>query len=78
MRALILVAGAALALSACGKNEATDDTNTLDVNTIVVDNSADATMDMNAMTDANGMAMNDAHAMDMNVNDADANLANGM
>ena len=75
MRALILVAGAALALSACGKNDATDDTNTLDVNTVVVDNSADATMDMNAM-DANGM--NSAETMDMNMNDADTNLANGM
>ena len=75
MRALILVAGAALALSACGKNDATDDTNTLDVNTVVVDNSADATMDMNAM-DANGM--NSAESMDMNMNDADTNLTNGM
>ena len=76
MRALILVAGAALALSACGKNEAADDTNTLDVNTIVVDNGADASSDMNSMMDAN--AMNSAEAMDMNVNDADTNLVNGM
>ena len=76
MRALILVAGAARTLSACGSKEAADDTNTLDVNTIVVDNSADASMDMNSMMDAN--AMNSAEAMDMNVNDADTNLVNGM
>ena len=77
MRALILLAGAALTLSACGEKKA-DDANVIDANAIIVDNSADASMDMNAMTDANGMAMNDANAMDMNNSDADTNTANAM
>ena len=64
MRALILVAGAALAVSACSSNEAAD--NTMNVDNLAVDNlvvndttAIDATnMDMNA-TDAN-MSMNAA------------------
>ncbi len=76
MRALILLAGAALTLSACGETK-TEDANVIDANAIIVDNSA--SMDMNAMTDANGaMDMNHAEAMDMNTNDPDTNLANGM
>ena len=70
MRALILVAGAALAVSACSSNEAAD--NTMNVDNLAVDNlvvndttAIDATnMDMNA--DAS-MSMNaDANAVDAN------------
>jgi hypothetical protein len=59
MRALILVAGAALAVSACSKNEAAD--NTMNVDDTMTTNEVlanDTTMDANAV-DAN-MAMNAA------------------
>ena len=84
MRALILVAGAALAVSACsgGQNEA-NEVDTLAVNNLIVDENtamdmnmgADMNMDMNAMGNAttDNMMMND-----MTTNDADTNLANGM
>ena len=69
MRALILVAGAALAVSACSSNEAADNTMNVDENlaaeNIVVDN----TLDANMAADAN-MTMN---ATD---NAVDANTAN--
>jgi hypothetical protein len=76
MRALILVAGAALAVSACSSNESAD--NTMNVDTIEAENlvtndttAIDATtnMDANMATDMN---------MDMNATDAnvDANAAN--
>ncbi|HET7708997.1 MAG TPA: hypothetical protein VFK50_05610 [Sphingomicrobium sp.] len=71
MRALILVATAALAVSACSKNDAAENTANLDEMTtenVVVDNTMDANMTMNA--DAN-MDMN-ATNTDMN---ADANAA---
>ena len=77
MRALILVAGAALTLSACGGKADHEDANVIDANAVIVDNSMDANMDMNAMMDAN-MAMDNAAAVDMNTNDADTNTANGM
>jgi hypothetical protein len=60
MRALILVAGAALAVSARSSNEAAD--NTMNVDNLAVDNlvvnepAMDANMDMNAVTDANAAA----------------------
>ena len=74
MRALILVAGAALALSACSSNEAANNTmnvdeNLLAENVVANDTTAiDATtnMDANMAADAN-MAMNvDANAVDAN------------
>jgi hypothetical protein len=89
MRALILVAGAALALSACGGgNEAANS----EANAMAVDNlSMDANMTMDAnMMDMNTMGGADANmatngateanmmAQDMNTNAPDANLANGM
>ena len=70
MRALILVAGAALAVSACSSNDAADNTMNVDENlaaeNIVVDNTLDVNMDAN-------MSMN---ATDMNATadvNADAN-----
>lgn len=88
MRALILVAGAALALSACGGgNEAAN----TEANAMAIDNMS---MDANMTMDANMMDMNmggaDANmatngaveanmmAQDMNTNAPDTNLANGM
>ena len=56
MRALILVAGAALAVSACSSNEAADNTMNVDENlaaeNIVVDNTLDANMDANMTMNA--------------------------
>ena len=83
MRALILVAGAALAVSACSSNESAD--NTMNVDNLATDNlivndttTMDANMDMNAM-DAN-MTMNatDANATDANATDANAAGNNAM
>ena len=66
MRALILVAGAALAVSACSSNDAADNTMNVDENlaaeNIVTDNSMDANLDAN-------MSMN---ATDLNATDANA------
>ena len=84
MRALILAAGAALAVSACSSNEAAD--NTMNVDTIEAGNivandttGLDATtnMDANMAADAN-MTMNatDANMTDMNAtNNATTNNA---
>ena len=85
MRALILVAGAALAVSACsggGQSEG-NEVDTLAVNNLIVDENTAAgmnmggemNMDMNATGDAatQNMMMND-----MTTNDPDTNLANGM
>ena len=68
MRALILVAGAALAVAACSSNDSANNTMNVDENLTTTDMNAvdmNATMDMNA-TDAN-MTMNaDVNATDMN------------
>ena len=83
MRALILVAGAALAVSACSSNESADNTMNVDENlaaeNIVTDNltvdansvniTTDANMTMNA-TDANATANADANATDATANNA--------
>ena len=75
MRALILVAGAALAVSACSSNDTADNTMNVDENlaaeNIVIDNTLDANMDAN-------MTMNAENAADDANNAADAanNAAN--
>jgi hypothetical protein len=78
MRALILVAGAALAVAACSSNESANNTMNVDENLTTDLNATDMNMDMNAM-DAN-MTMNagDMNATDMNATDmnADATAAN--
>jgi hypothetical protein len=79
MRALILVAGAALTLSACGGNADHEDANVIDANAVIVDNSMDSNMDMNAMMDANhSMTMDNAASADTNAADADVNTVNAM
>jgi hypothetical protein len=84
MRALILVAAAALAVSACSKNEAAENTMNVD-ETLTTENvvandtmAVDAAngMDANMSMDANGM--NAMEATDMNTNAPDTNVANGM
>ena len=68
MRALILVAGATLAVSACSSNDTANNTMTEDVNLTTTDmNATDMNMDMNAV-DAN-MTMNADMNMDMNAAD---------
>jgi hypothetical protein len=83
---MILAAGAVLALSACGSNDEANQTD-LSVNNLVVEdlsNGSDTMMmnggDMNAMdmNSMNGAETANAVATDMNTNDPDTNLANGM
>ena len=84
MRALILVAAAALAVSACSKNEAAENTMNVD-ETLTTENvvandtmAVDAAngMDANMSMESNGL--NAAEATDLANNDADTNVANGM
>ena len=81
MRALILAAGAAVALAACsGGNEAQDD------NALAVENLEVGNVIMNDPAAMNGTAMDanmvgtttDVVANDLTTNDADTNLANGL
>ena len=82
MRALILVAGAALTLSACGGGGETAENNTLavetlDANNLVVTDPAA----MNGSLDANATGNADAAnlvAEDLTTNSPDTNLANGL
>ena len=74
MRALILVAGAALAVSACSSNESADntmnvdtieantivETNVVDANAVVDANVADANLSLDANVDSNAAAGNNA------------------
>jgi hypothetical protein len=80
MRALILAAGAALTLSACGagRDSANSDMNSIAAvdNTMIDQNAALGGMDGNVATNAeteNALMMND-----LTHNEADTNLANGM
>ena len=73
MRALILVATAALALSACSREEAADNTMNVD-DTLTTNEVIDNTADLNAV-DAN-LTMNDTTATDVNATDANATDAN--
>ncbi len=81
MRALILVAGAALAVSACSSNESADNTMNVDENlaaeNIVTDNLTVDANSVNVMTDAN-MTMNSDMNMDMNADMNAMNTTNAM
>jgi len=84
MRSIILIAGSMLALSACGSNN--EEANTLAVNNLVVEDLSNGSDTMTMNGDMNAMDMNamngsdtaNAMATDMNTNDPDTNLANGM
>lgn len=82
MRSIIIVAGAALALSACTSGEEAD-SNEMAVENLTVDNLVinDMGMDANMALDGN-MAMDpateNAVMNDLTSNDVDTNLANGM
>ena len=82
MRALILVATAALALSACNnagdaeENAAVNDA--LATENVVTDNLAVDANALNATDNATDNATANAVATDLTTNDADTNLANGM
>ena len=81
MRAILLIAGAALALSACGDRNEADEANTLAEENLALntdlnaDLNATGNLDGNAATDAN---LTNALIEDATTNDADTNLANGM
>lgn len=82
MRALFLVAGAALALSACGGGNEANEVDTLAVDNLVVDSNAMTsdmanmdTMDANLMMDSNTANLIE---QDLNTNSPDTNLANGL
>jgi hypothetical protein len=84
MRALILVAAAALAVSACSKNEAAENTMNVDETLTTENVTANDMMGVDAAngTDANmsmdANTLNSAEVNDLTHNDADTNVANGM
>lgn len=76
MRILILAAGAALTLSACGADTTADnDMNATDNLGMDANMTANGGMDANAATNA---ATENAMLNDITNNDADTNLANGI
>ena len=74
MRALILVAGAALALSACSSNEAANNTMNVDENLMAENVVANDTTAIDATTNADANMAADAN-MTMDANAVDANAA---
>jgi hypothetical protein len=85
MRSILLITGAALSLAACGSEGGTDEANTLNADNMLVNDGAmmDPTMngDQNGMTVGNetmDATTQNAVEQDLNTNDADTNLANGM
>ena len=82
MRALILAAGAALTLSACGgaDSAAENDMNAMTADNMMIEDNAMMANDIGGM-DGNAATNADTENMMMNdltTNDADTNLANGM
>ena len=77
MRALILVAGAALAVSACSSNDAADNTMNIDENLAAENIVANDTTGLDATTNLDANMAADAN-MTMNATDnaVDANMAN--
>ena len=74
MRALILVAGAALALSACSSNEAANNTMNVDENLLAENVMANDTTAIDATTDADANMAADANmTMNADTNAVDAN-----
>jgi uncharacterized protein YcfL len=76
MRALILVAGAALALSACSSNEAANNTMNVDENLMAENVTANDTTAIDATTNADANMAADANmTMNADTNAVDANAA---
>ena len=78
MRSIFLISCAAVALAACGRDDAANEANLATDNVVVTD---DALVDPAMNADANlatDPAANNAVAEDLTTNDADTNLANGM
>ncbi len=79
MRSILLISCAAVALAACGRDDAANEANVVAADNLVVTDDAlvDPTMnaDANLVTDP---AANNAVVEDLTTNDADTNLANGM
>ena len=74
MRALILVAGAALALSACSSNEAANNTMNVDENLMAENVTANDTTAIDATTNADANMAADANmSMNADTNAVDAN-----
>jgi len=74
MRALILVAGAALALSACSSNEAANNTMNVDENLLAENVMANDTTAIDATTNADANMAADANlTLNNDVNAVDAN-----
>ena len=81
MRALILVAGAALAVAACSSNDNANNTMNVDENLTTTDMNAtdmNATIDMNATADANAAADAANSAADAANSAADSATNNAM
>ena len=73
MRLMILAAGAAFTLTACGGNKTQNDAANMSADTNMMGSDSNGTMDSNMSTDANMMG---ANAMDANASGgADANMA---
>lgn len=77
MRAFLLISCAALGLAACSRDEAAEDANMADANltmeeNMVMDNAMNG--DINMADDTTANLVN----QDMQSNEADANLANGL
>ena len=69
MRALILVAGAALALAACSSNDGADNNMAVDnltVDNLVIDNTTAIDTNMDANMAMDNMTVNDMNAVDTN------------
>ena len=75
MRSILMISCAALALAACGRDDAANEANVVAADNLVITD--DPMMDPAMNADAN-MATNNAVAEDLTTNDADTNLANGM
>ena len=79
MRSILMISCAALALAACGRDDAANEANVVAADNLVITD--DPMMDpaMNADTNlATDPAANNAVVEDLTTNDADTNLANGM
>ena len=78
MRSILLISCVAVALAACGRDDAANEANVVAADNLVVTD--DAMMDPAMNADANLATDPAANAVanDLTTNDADTNLANGM